>query len=282
MYNLNEVIEKRIAALRKASGMTQEVLAEKLNCSIKHISHVERGVASLSLDLLIEASDILNCSLDYLVRGENSPPEAKIPSFVLRILGSRDERMAREKKLPLSYLNMYKELRKENLQNSDWREMSFFSPFIFAYTFHQFHHSYPLRYTLRSIPAQASFSNRELNHDRSHNIRSVFVECGKSRCFHTCFLLYFSWWSLFQRSDPGKNTASEATFFTYLSSILFLNRAADIFPAARHSTTSLCKTEQAEVSTWKRKGQYGTLRKERTESKRGERAYREIVRNGAA
>lgn len=119
MYNLNEVIEKRIGALRKASGMTQEVLAEKLNCSIKHISHVERGVASLSLDLLIEASDILNCSLDYLVRGENSPPEAKIPSFVLRILGSRDERMAREKKLPLSYLNMYKELRKENLQNSD-------------------------------------------------------------------------------------------------------------------------------------------------------------------
>ena len=69
MYNLNEVIGKRIAALRKASGMTQEVLAEKLNCSIKHISHVERGVASLSLDLLIEASDILNCSLDYLVRG---------------------------------------------------------------------------------------------------------------------------------------------------------------------------------------------------------------------
>ena len=119
MYNLNEVIEKRIAALRKASGMTQEVLAEKLNCSIKHISHVERGVASLSLDMLIEASDILNCSLDYLVRGEDSPPEEKIPSFVLRILGSRVERMAREKKLLLSYLNMYKELRKENLQNSD-------------------------------------------------------------------------------------------------------------------------------------------------------------------
>ena len=119
MYNLNEVIGKRIAALRKASGMTQEVLAEKLNCSIKHISHVERGVASLSLDLLIEASDILNCSLDYLVRGEDSPPEEKIPSFVLRILGSRVERMAREKKLLLSYLNMYKELRKENLQNSD-------------------------------------------------------------------------------------------------------------------------------------------------------------------
>ena len=119
MYNLNEVIEKRIAALRKASGMTQEVLAEKLNCSIKHISHVERGVASLSLDLLIEAGSILDCSLDYLIKGEDSSPEAKIPSFVLRILGSRDDRMAREKDLLLSYLNMYKKLREDSLQDSD-------------------------------------------------------------------------------------------------------------------------------------------------------------------
>ena len=119
MYNLNEEIGKRIAALRKAKGMTQEMLVEKLNCSIKHISHVERGIASLSLDLLIEASDILDCSLDYLVRGEGSSPEAKIPSFVLRILGSRDDRMAREKDLLLSYLNMYKELREDSLQDSD-------------------------------------------------------------------------------------------------------------------------------------------------------------------
>ena len=119
MYNLNEEIGKRIAALRKARSMTQEVLAEKLNCSIKHISHVKRGVASLSLDLLIEASDLLDCSLDYLIKGEDASPEAKIPSFVVRILGSRDDRMAREKDLLLSYLNMYKKLREENMQNND-------------------------------------------------------------------------------------------------------------------------------------------------------------------
>lgn len=119
MYNLNEEIGKRIAALRKAKGLTQENLAERLNCSIKHISHVERGVASLSLDLLIEASDLFGCSLDYLVRGEDASPEAQVPSFVVRILGSRDDRMAEEKSLLLSYLNMYKKLREENIQSSD-------------------------------------------------------------------------------------------------------------------------------------------------------------------
>lgn len=118
MYNLNEEIGKRIATLRKARGMTQEVLAEKLNCSIKHISHVKRGVASLSLDLLIEASNLLDCSLDYLIKGEDASPEATVPSFVVRILGSRDDQMAREKDLLLSYLNMYKELRKESFQDS--------------------------------------------------------------------------------------------------------------------------------------------------------------------
>ena len=118
MYNLNEEIGKRIAALRKSKGMTQEVLAEKLNCSIKHISHVERGVASLSLDLLIEAGDILDCSMDYLIKGEEASPEAMIPSFILRILGSSDEQMIQEKNLLLSYLDMYKLLRENSLDNS--------------------------------------------------------------------------------------------------------------------------------------------------------------------
>ncbi len=57
MYNLNEEIGRRITALRKKQGLTQEKLAEALNCSIKHVSHVVRGVSSLSLDLLIERAE---------------------------------------------------------------------------------------------------------------------------------------------------------------------------------------------------------------------------------
>ena len=111
MIYLNEEIGKRIAALRSQKGMTQEILADKLNCSVKHISHVERGVASFSLDLLIEVSELFDCTLDYLVKGEESSPESQLPAFILKILSSKEERMEQEKKLLLEYLNMFRKLR---------------------------------------------------------------------------------------------------------------------------------------------------------------------------
>ena len=115
MAIMNKEIGRRIAALRKAKGMTQEELAERLNCSTKHVSHAERGVAALSVDLLTEASKILDCTLDYMIKGESAPPETKIPPSMLQILDSSDERMAHEKELLLSYLNMYTTLRGNNI-----------------------------------------------------------------------------------------------------------------------------------------------------------------------
>ena len=47
-------IGKFIATLRKASGMTQKGLAEKLNVSFKTISHWELGYSEPSLCLLIK------------------------------------------------------------------------------------------------------------------------------------------------------------------------------------------------------------------------------------
>lgn len=114
MINLNESIGKRMAKLRHEKGLSQEALAKKINCSPKHISHVERGVASMSLDLMIEACDVLECSLDYLVKGKSTNPAAFLPPRILEILESSDDRMAREKRLLLAYLNMYSKLRNES------------------------------------------------------------------------------------------------------------------------------------------------------------------------
>ena len=61
---------KRLKEKRKALGLTQEQLAEKLNISIKHYGGVERGIAGLSIENLIELSNILGVSLDYLIKGE--------------------------------------------------------------------------------------------------------------------------------------------------------------------------------------------------------------------
>lgn len=102
----------RIATLRKSKKMTQEVLAEKLNVSTKHISHVERGCASLSLKNLIEISHIFNCSLDYIVLG--SPFDkafSRLPETILEILYSNNEE---DIALLIRYLEIYSELFKRN------------------------------------------------------------------------------------------------------------------------------------------------------------------------
>ncbi len=68
----------RLKTQRKKLHMTQEQLAEKLNISVKHYGGVERGTAGLSLENLIEVSNIFNVSLDYLIKGIDSPSEDTI------------------------------------------------------------------------------------------------------------------------------------------------------------------------------------------------------------
>lgn len=64
-------IGKRIAALRKKNGMTQEALANILSVTTKHISHVENGTSTLSLKAFILFCTKFSCSLDYLIFGKS-------------------------------------------------------------------------------------------------------------------------------------------------------------------------------------------------------------------
>lgn len=62
----------RLKESRRALHLTQEQMAEKLNISIKHYGGVERGIAGLSVENLIEASNILGIDLDYLIKGKTT------------------------------------------------------------------------------------------------------------------------------------------------------------------------------------------------------------------
>lgn len=75
---------ERMKKQRKLLHMTQEQLAEKLNISVKHYGGVERGNAGLSLENLVEVSDILGINLDYLIKGEENPEEI-IPNRIKEI-----------------------------------------------------------------------------------------------------------------------------------------------------------------------------------------------------
>lgn len=110
MENLNKSIGNRISKLRKNHGLTQEQFAEELDISIKHISAVERGTSSLSLEKLIDAGECLDCSLDYLILGDaKKDGTGLLPASILNILSSDDEK---EKELLLEYINLYGKLRK--------------------------------------------------------------------------------------------------------------------------------------------------------------------------
>lgn len=66
-------ISKRIVALRREQGMSQERLAIKCNLTVTAIQNYESGRRKPSFDALIVLADAFNVSLDYLVcRGEHA------------------------------------------------------------------------------------------------------------------------------------------------------------------------------------------------------------------
>lgn len=64
-----------LAALRRASGMTQQDLADKLNVSNKTVSRWERDEGEPELALIPVLAEIFGVTCDELLRGERRPPE---------------------------------------------------------------------------------------------------------------------------------------------------------------------------------------------------------------
>lgn len=58
-----KLIGDRIKKARKNKGLTQDMLAEKLNVSVGYVSQVERGITKISLDLLGAISTIVECDV---------------------------------------------------------------------------------------------------------------------------------------------------------------------------------------------------------------------------
>ena len=53
--------------LRKIKGLSQQLLADKLNVSFKTISHWELGYSEPSLFLLVKLKEVLNASYEELL-----------------------------------------------------------------------------------------------------------------------------------------------------------------------------------------------------------------------
>ncbi len=57
---------KRLQSARKALGITQEELAERLRVDRNHVTRMERGIRVCSIDLLVDMAVLLDVSTDYL------------------------------------------------------------------------------------------------------------------------------------------------------------------------------------------------------------------------
>ncbi|MCD8146365.1 MAG: helix-turn-helix domain-containing protein [Clostridiales bacterium] len=76
MYFNAKEFGKRLQSARKMRGLTQVELAERLGLSSsQHISKIERGEKTCSIDLLVELSCVLHVSTEYLLKGVDADRE---------------------------------------------------------------------------------------------------------------------------------------------------------------------------------------------------------------
>ena len=79
MQDMKRTVAHNISALRRAHGMTQLQLAERLNYSDKAISKWERGDSLPDIVMLKTIADLFGVTVDYLIT-ENHPEDEAIPT----------------------------------------------------------------------------------------------------------------------------------------------------------------------------------------------------------
>lgn len=86
-------IGKRIAKRRKQLDLTQEKLAEKMNVSVQMISNLERGNKAIKIENLVNLSEILGVSTDYILKGNAKNNNAENIAEEIADLSEKDGKM---------------------------------------------------------------------------------------------------------------------------------------------------------------------------------------------
>lgn len=68
---MNNLIGKRIAERRKSLGITGQQIKDQTGISTGNLSGIEKGNSLPSAAALIGLSKILNCSVDWILKGES-------------------------------------------------------------------------------------------------------------------------------------------------------------------------------------------------------------------
>ncbi|MBQ7362971.1 MAG: helix-turn-helix transcriptional regulator [Clostridia bacterium] len=73
-------LSEKLYALRRKQGLSQEGLAEKLDCSRQVISKWENGTTTPDAEMLQKYSELFGVSIDYLVKEDIEEPTSVQPT----------------------------------------------------------------------------------------------------------------------------------------------------------------------------------------------------------
>lgn len=88
-------IGQRIRKFRRAHSLSQEELAEKVEISTTHMSHIETGNTKLSLPVLVDLATVLEVRTDELLFDNSQTQRTAAVSDVLHILDHCDSQQAK-------------------------------------------------------------------------------------------------------------------------------------------------------------------------------------------
>ena len=88
-------IGQRIRKYRKALNMSQEELAEKVEISVTHMSHIETGNTKLSLPVIVKLAEVLSVKIDDLIYDNPIYNKSEVISEVSEVIDSCSPQQAR-------------------------------------------------------------------------------------------------------------------------------------------------------------------------------------------
>lgn len=88
---INRNIGHNIKCIRQQAGLTQEQLAEILELGDKHLSAIERGVAGLSLPVLVKLCDALSVTADSVLFGSEDADDDR--ALAVQLMTERLQRL---------------------------------------------------------------------------------------------------------------------------------------------------------------------------------------------
>lgn len=95
---------RRIAALRRSVGLSQERLGERARVAASYIAHIEVGSRKPTIDVLLRLADAVNAPLWRLLTDDRLTPDEKAWDAAARELGQQVHGLAQPDLQALTYL----------------------------------------------------------------------------------------------------------------------------------------------------------------------------------